>query len=255
MKIQPVKKFEEPKYPNKYSLKKFAPMLAVGAISTLAAFGLSNHASSADDTETYVTAGVAPLITTVEEQVLLGEPIVIMTTAEYITDGVAPLPTTTTIDYLIAGDMPLPTTTPITTTDYISSGTMTMSTTTTTTTTGTTTTVTTTLTATLGTMTIPTTTTTQYITGGVLPLPTGDIDSDGVIDASDASVILQNYAEKQTNESYEIPWNVLLNGDVNHDGVIDAQDASLVLAYYTYVQTTTGEQMYPNEFYWQFYGI
>lgn len=50
----------------------------------------------------------------------------------------------------------------------------------------------------------------------------GDGNGDGVVDALDASLVLQYVAKKISNVS---------NADVNGDGVVDAQDASLILQY------------------------
>ena len=58
----------------------------------------------------------------------------------------------------------------------------------------------------------------------------GDMNNDGVIDASDASAILSAYSDfsigKNPNVSKEI-------ADVTHDGAIDASDASMVLGIYS----------------------
>lgn len=48
----------------------------------------------------------------------------------------------------------------------------------------------------------------------------GDTNGDNVIDAQDASLVLQYVAKKISNVS---------NADVNGDGVVDAQDASIIL--------------------------
>lgn len=50
----------------------------------------------------------------------------------------------------------------------------------------------------------------------------GDVNSTGVIDAQDASLVLQYVAKK---------ISTIQNADVNNDGNIDAQDASLILQY------------------------
>ena len=50
----------------------------------------------------------------------------------------------------------------------------------------------------------------------------GDVNATGVIDAQDASLVLQ-YVAKKTD--------TIQNADVNNDGKIDAQDASLILQY------------------------
>lgn len=50
----------------------------------------------------------------------------------------------------------------------------------------------------------------------------GDANNDGVVDAQDASLVLQYVAKK---------IDTIQNADVNNDGVVDAQDASLILQY------------------------
>lgn len=62
----------------------------------------------------------------------------------------------------------------------------------------------------------------------------GDIDSDGAIDASDASAILAEYAAVLTGAAPTIDKSV---GDVNIDGYVDASDASAILQYFAYTQT------------------
>ncbi len=62
----------------------------------------------------------------------------------------------------------------------------------------------------------------------------GDVNFDGIIDASDASQILAGYAMLSTGQP------VLLNhslSDYNQDGSINASDASSVLAYYAKMST------------------
>ena len=64
----------------------------------------------------------------------------------------------------------------------------------------------------------------------------GDTNSDGKVDATDASYILSLYAKISTSSEAptEFEWAVC---DVDGDGRIDATDASTVLAYYSYVST------------------
>jgi len=65
----------------------------------------------------------------------------------------------------------------------------------------------------------------------------GDVNNDGIEDASDASEILIAYALLSTGQS--TGWTDEQNNcaDVNHDGKIDSSDASSVLIYYTYKST------------------
>ena len=62
----------------------------------------------------------------------------------------------------------------------------------------------------------------------------GDLDGDGVIDSTDASSVLAEYAAIQTGAAPAVSTSV---GDVNSDGFIDASDASDILQFYAYIQT------------------
>lgn len=62
----------------------------------------------------------------------------------------------------------------------------------------------------------------------------GDLDGDGVIDSTDASAVLAEYAAIQTGAAPTVSTSV---GDVNGDGFIDASDASDILQFYAYIQT------------------
>ena len=65
----------------------------------------------------------------------------------------------------------------------------------------------------------------------------GDVNRDGMTDASDASQILGIYAIYSTGGTPTETAEQLLSADVNGDGMIDASDASTVLAYYAYLST------------------
>lgn len=69
----------------------------------------------------------------------------------------------------------------------------------------------------------------------------GDINLDGVVDASDASLALVEYAAVATGKETTLDEVQTINGDVNFDNVIDASDASDILRYYAYVSTTSGD--------------
>ncbi|MCD7891530.1 MAG: dockerin type I domain-containing protein [Ruminococcus sp.] len=60
----------------------------------------------------------------------------------------------------------------------------------------------------------------------------GDVNSDGIIDAIDASLVLAEYAKLATNQSGTFTDNQELAADVNGDNTVDAVDASKILAYY-----------------------
>lgn len=64
----------------------------------------------------------------------------------------------------------------------------------------------------------------------------GDINTDGVIDSSDASEMLILYAQVSTGGG-DISDEIKAVADINGDGLIDSSDASLILEYYAYVST------------------
>ena len=103
-----------------------------------------------------------------------------------------------------------------------------------------TTTTTTTITTTTSQATVSTAVTTDE-TPTILPLDLnyseGDIDGNGIVDASDASTILLYYVKLQTGGVSWFNEKQILFADVNSDKKIDASDASLVLAYYCYTST------------------
>lgn len=100
-------------------------------------------------------------------------------------------------------------------------------TTTTTVTTTTTTTVTTTI----------TTTATKPNGSTVYVYTLGDVNGDNIIDANDASLVLEEYSLLSTGQTGNFPDNVKELADLNKDDIIDSSDASLILAYYSYVST------------------
>ena len=68
-------------------------------------------------------------------------------------------------------------------------------------------------------------------------LENGDTDLNNVVDASDASNILAEYAALSTGRPTIFWPNQKDAADVNNDGVIDSSDASMVLAHYASVST------------------
>ena len=60
----------------------------------------------------------------------------------------------------------------------------------------------------------------------------GDVTGDGIIDATDASLILTSYAKTSAGGKDEMNDEQKKYADVNKDGVVDAIDASVVLTYY-----------------------
>ena len=74
----------------------------------------------------------------------------------------------------------------------------------------------------------------------------GDVDADGTIDSTDASMILAEYAEMQTNGESTLDDAKKFAADVDHDRIIDSSDASTVLAYYAYVMSTEKPDTFLN---------
>lgn len=65
----------------------------------------------------------------------------------------------------------------------------------------------------------------------------GDVDGDGTINSSDASLVLREYALIATGEASAFGDSQKINADVNFDGAVDSSDASVILAYYAYTST------------------
>ena len=65
----------------------------------------------------------------------------------------------------------------------------------------------------------------------------GDLNGDYFIDASDASLILQQYALSSTGNEYTLGENALKAGVITNDEALDSSDASSVLAYYAFTST------------------
>ncbi len=60
----------------------------------------------------------------------------------------------------------------------------------------------------------------------------GDVNSDGIIDSSDASLVLKNYADISTGHADSFTGSQKSSADVNEDGTTDSSDASKILKYY-----------------------
>lgn len=150
---------------------------------------------------------------------------------------------------------------PTTTTESITTSTTTTTTTESTTTSTTTTTITestttstmtttTTESTTTNTTTMTTITTTEPpITTTVVPAEykLGDVNEDNMVDAVDASLILQEYALLSTGGNGNFTDIQKSVADINDDRMTDAVDASLVLQYYAYV--STGGEKSSKEFF------
>ena len=76
----------------------------------------------------------------------------------------------------------------------------------------------------------------------------GDVNMDGLINASDGSSVLEYYAKASTNQDGGFDDNQKHAADVNDDGSISAVDASYILSYYAYLSTTNEEIISLEEF-------
>ncbi len=65
----------------------------------------------------------------------------------------------------------------------------------------------------------------------------GDVNGNGSVDSSDASLVLAEYSKIQTGGAGEFTESQLKSADVNKDGVVDSADASKILAYYAMIST------------------
>ena len=65
----------------------------------------------------------------------------------------------------------------------------------------------------------------------------GDVNTDGSVDALDASMVLSDYAMKATGHESSFNAEQSKAADLNSDGAVDALDASLILSYYAYKAT------------------
>lgn len=69
----------------------------------------------------------------------------------------------------------------------------------------------------------------------------GDVNEDSIVNSSDASNILEIYADISTGGNPQLDENKLLACDVNRDSIINSSDASLILDYYAKVSTSSEE--------------
>ena len=66
----------------------------------------------------------------------------------------------------------------------------------------------------------------------------GDVTGDGAIDAADATMILQAYANMSVGKANGLSEEQAADADADGDSFITPSDATLVLKYYTYLSTT-----------------
>ncbi|WP_295074157.1 dockerin type I domain-containing protein, partial [Ruminococcus sp.] len=65
----------------------------------------------------------------------------------------------------------------------------------------------------------------------------GDVNANGIVDAVDASLVLQYYAKISTGGDGGFTEEQKLAANVTGDAIIDAVDAAKILSYYAYVST------------------
>ncbi|MCM1529449.1 MAG: Ig-like domain-containing protein [Alistipes sp.] len=78
-------------------------------------------------------------------------------------------------------------------------------------------------------------------------LTVGDVDGNGKVDASDASMVLKEYAALSTGQSGTFTGAQNDAADIDGNGKVDASDASFILTYYAYV--SIGGKLSFEEFY------
>lgn len=66
---------------------------------------------------------------------------------------------------------------------------------------------------------------------------TGDVNNSGMIDSSDASLVMNAYSMLSVSGASGLTAPQKKAADVNGDGAIDSKDASAILGYYSYVST------------------
>lgn len=71
----------------------------------------------------------------------------------------------------------------------------------------------------------------------------GDVNTDGLVDAMDASCVLSHYSAVSTGGSVSLSDAQQKCADVNFDGFIDSSDASFILAYYAAVSTGRSQSL------------
>lgn len=71
----------------------------------------------------------------------------------------------------------------------------------------------------------------------------GDVNSDGKINASDATAVLQYYARTATGKDGGLNKEQQTAADVNKDGKINSVDATIILSYYAYCGTAKDKAM------------
>ena len=65
-----------------------------------------------------------------------------------------------------------------------------------------------------------------------LPEQHGELNDDGIIDAVDAAMVMQEYAATSAGKQGKLDCNKRARADMNNDELVDAVDASIILAIY-----------------------
>ena len=79
----------------------------------------------------------------------------------------------------------------------------------------------------------------------------GDVNLNGIVDATDASMALEYYSLKSVGENPSFTPQQKYNADIDENEIIDAIDASSILSYYTY--SSTGGDKSSNDFFGRTY--
>lgn len=78
------------------------------------------------------------------------------------------------------------------------------------------------------------------IAKGDAPILKGDVNFDGVVDATDASMVLTEYARTSAGHPPSFTPRQMLAADWDGDGIVDATDAAAILDYYAKSSTGGG---------------
>lgn len=71
----------------------------------------------------------------------------------------------------------------------------------------------------------------------------GDVDGNGVIDGTDASLVLSVYAETSVGTDSRLTDSQTLAADADENHIVDGSDASWILSYYAYISVHGGGEM------------
>ena len=71
----------------------------------------------------------------------------------------------------------------------------------------------------------------------------GDLNADGKIDSSDATIVLSSYASVSVGRLSGLNEGQLFAADTDGDGAVSSADATNILSYYSY-QSTGGNKAF-----------